>query len=152
MIRCTITVESNISVKILPRRSGVRYICSFIVLNRYCKLGLKWNFGLSELAPFPASECVPVEPKEGWEGGRREFERLERRPEYVILDDFLSFYSGYTRALPGVLQWPRIFHILDKFAITWCNCILPGVLANTWGRKIHWLEPVFISIPGVQII
>ncbi len=52
-------------------------------------------------------------------------------PEYVILDDFLSFYSGYTRALPGVIQWPRIFHILDKFAITWCNCILPGVSANT---------------------
>ena len=39
-------------------------------------------------------------------------------PEYVILDDFLVFYPGYTRALPGVFQWSWIFHILNKFAIT----------------------------------
>jgi hypothetical protein len=60
-------------------------------------------------------------------------------PEYVILDDFLSFYPGYTRALPGVFQWPRIFHILNKFAITRGNCILPRVFARTWGRNISWL-------------
>ncbi len=49
-------------------------------------------------------------------------------PEYVILDDFLSFYPGYTRALPGVFRWSRIFYILDKSAITWCNCILPELV------------------------
>jgi hypothetical protein len=38
--------------------------------------------------------------------------------EYVILDDFLVFYPRYTRALPGVFQKSRIFHILNKSAIT----------------------------------
>ena len=51
--------------------------------------------------------------------------------EYVILDDFLVFYPGYTRALLGVLQWSRVFHILNKSAICWCNCTLPEVLART---------------------
>ncbi len=66
----------------------------------------------------------------------------EERPEYVILDDFLVFYPRYTRALPGVFQKSRIFHILNKSAITWGNCILPRVLARTWGRNISWLELV----------
>jgi hypothetical protein len=43
---------------------------------------------------------------------------LLANPEYIILDDFFVFYPGYTRALPGVFQWSRVFHILKKSAIT----------------------------------
>jgi hypothetical protein len=52
---------------------------------------------------------------------------LGSTPEYVILDDFLSFYPGYTPAIPWEFLWSRIFHILDKSAIIWCNCSLPRV-------------------------
>jgi hypothetical protein len=48
-------------------------------------------------------------------------------------------YTSFTRGIAVVARFP---YLLNKSAICWCNCNLPGVLARTWGRNISWLEIV----------